>query len=146
MIALLGSGGPIANELAALLATKRVPFRLVSRNPQSLAGGEPFAADLTDPDQTQRAVEGSSIACLLVGLKYDLSVWREMWPRIMRNAIEACKRANCKLLFFDNVYMYGAVDGPMTESTPYNPCSKKGEIRAAIATMLMDATKGGDLT
>lgn len=33
-----------------------------------------------------------------------------------------------------NVYMYGNVAGPMTENTPYAPCSKKGEIRTKIAT------------
>ena len=60
-----------------------------------------------------------------------------MWPRIMTNTIEACKRAGAKLIFFDNVYMYGKVSGPMTEETPFNPCSKKGEIRAKIATTLI---------
>ena len=64
----------------------------------------------------------------------------------MANTIEACKRAGAKLLFFDNVYMYGKVDGPMTEETPFNPCSKKGETRAAIATALIDEWKAGGLT
>jgi hypothetical protein len=45
------------------------------------------------------------IAFLLVGLKYDLTEWRALWPRIMRNAIEGAKRANARLVFFDNVYM-----------------------------------------
>jgi nucleoside-diphosphate-sugar epimerase len=64
----------------------------------------------------------------------------------MRNAIEACKRANAKLVFFDNVYMYGKVDGAMTEETPFRPSSKKGEIRAQIATMLLDEIKAGTVT
>ncbi len=64
----------------------------------------------------------------------------------MRNAIEAAKRANARLVFFDNVYMYGKVDGSMTEETPFRPCSKKGEIRAEIATMLLDEMKAGNLT
>ena len=64
----------------------------------------------------------------------------------MSNAIEACKRAGAKLIFFDNVYMYGKVSGPMTEETPFNPCSKKGEIRAKIATTLINEWKSGALT
>jgi nucleoside-diphosphate-sugar epimerase len=63
----------------------------------------------------------------------------------MANTMEACKRAQAKLLFFDNVYMYGKVDGRMTEETPYAPCSKKGEIRANIATALMGEVKAGNL-
>ena len=64
----------------------------------------------------------------------------------MNNTIEACKRASTKLVFFDNVYMYGKVRGPMTEETPFNPCSKKGEIRAKIATTLINEWKSGTLT
>src|ERR1700676_5373746 len=92
-----------------------------------------------------RAVAGSRVVHLLVGLKYDLGVWRELWPRIMANTIEACKRAQANLIFFDNVYMYGKVNGPMTEETPYAPCSKKGQIRAGIATTLMNEVKAGNL-
>jgi nucleoside-diphosphate-sugar epimerase len=69
-----------------------------------------------------------------------------MWPRIMANAIEGCKRSGAKLIFFDNVYMYGKVSGLMTEHTPFNPCSKKGEVRAKIATSLMNEWKAGALT
>ena len=146
MITILGSGGAIGNELANLLAATNQPFRLVGRNPKATSGAtETLAADLTDQDQTVRAVAGSSIVHLLVGLKYDHQAWQEMWPRIMDNAIEACKRADARLIFFDNVYMYGKVSGPMTEETPFNPCSKKGEVRAKIATTLINEWKSGAL-
>lgn len=145
MTTILGAGGPIGNELAKILAAEKKPFRLVGRNPQPMAGAELVAADLADRDQTMRAVEGSSVVHLLVGLKYDTAVWRELWPRIMGNTIEACKRAQAKLVFFDNVYMYGRVKSAMTEETPYNPCAKKGEVRARIATMLMDEVKTGSV-
>lgn len=146
MITILGAGGPIGDELAKILAAGRKPFRLVSRNPKPVAGGGVIVADLADREQTIQAVAGSSVACLLAGLKYDLRVWQELWPRIIANTIEACKQAQAKLLFFDNVYMYGKVSGAMTEETPYAPCSKKGEVRAKIATTLMTEVKAGNLT
>jgi nucleoside-diphosphate-sugar epimerase len=146
VIALLGAGGAIGDELARLLIERGETVRLVSRHPKETVGAESFAADLSDASQTNASVEGAGIACLLAGLPYQLSVWRELWPRIMRNVIEACKRSGTRLLFFDNVYMYGRVDGSMTETTPYHPSSKKGEIRAKIATMLMDEVQAGKLT
>ena len=146
MITILGAGGAISNKLVTLLAAKNQPFRLVGRNPKATPGAtDTLAADLADQDQTIRAVAGSSVVYLLVGLKYDHTVWQELWPRVMSNAIEACKRAGAKLLFFDNVYMYGKVHGPMTEETPFNPCSKKGEVRAKIATTLINEWKSGAL-
>ncbi len=42
--------------------------------------------------------------------------------------------------------MYGKVEGPMTEETHYAPCSKKGEVRAKIATMLMNEVMTGGVT
>src|SRR6185369_5548141 len=145
MTTILGAGGPIGNELAKILASTNQRFRLVSRKPTPVAGAEVLAADLADREQCIQAVAGSRVVHLLVGLKYDLRVWQELWPRIMANTIEACKRAQASLVFFDNVYMYGKVNGPMTEETPYAPCSKKGQIRAEIATTLMNEVKAGSL-
>ena len=143
---ILGAGGPISNELAKILSAHGTPLRLVSRNPKPLPGAESLAADISDPQQAIKAVAGSSIVHLLIGLQYDTRIWQEQWPRIMANTIEACKRAEAKLVFFDNVYMYGKVDGPMTEQTPCAQVSKKGEVRAQIATMLMNDVKARKLT
>jgi nucleoside-diphosphate-sugar epimerase len=147
VIAILGAGGAISNELVKLLAARGEAFRLVGRHPKPTAGAaETVAADLTDREQTANAVAGASVVYLLAGLKYDHKVWAADWPRVMANTMEACKRAGAKLVFFDNVYMYGRVNGPMTEETPYNPCSRKGEVRARIARTLEEAWKAGTLT
>jgi nucleoside-diphosphate-sugar epimerase len=147
MITILGAGGVIANHLTPLLAGQKRPFRVVSRSARATPGAtEVVAADLTDRDATLRAVAGSSVVLLLAGLPYDHKVWADQWPRIMANTIEASKRAGAKLLFFDNVYMYGRVQGPMTEDTPFNPCSRKGEIRAQIAATLLNEIRAGSLT
>jgi nucleoside-diphosphate-sugar epimerase len=145
VIAILGAGGAIGDDLAKILLAKHAAVRLVARKPKAIDGTQSLAADLSDAAQARTAVEGAETVCLLVGLPYDLAIWRELWPRIMRNVIEACKHSRTKLLFFDNVYMYGRVEGPMTEATPYHPSSKKGAIRAAIATMLMDEVHAGNL-
>jgi nucleoside-diphosphate-sugar epimerase len=147
MHTILGAGGAIGDELLKELRSRGEIVRLVGRNPKLVAGvSETVPADISNQDQTIRAVSGSTVVYLLVGLKYDLKIWRELWPPIMRNTIEACKRAKAKLIFFDNVYMYGKVDGPMTEETAFHPCTKKGEIRAQIATALLDEVKAGNLT
>src|SRR6266404_947291 len=115
MVTILGAGGAIGSELIKELSARSEPIRLVSRNPKLVPGAaEAVAADLSNLDDTLKAVSGSSVAFLVAGLKYDVKAWRELWPRIMHNAIEAGKRSNTKLVFFDNVYMYGKVEGVMT--------------------------------
>jgi nucleoside-diphosphate-sugar epimerase len=147
MVTILGAGGAIGNELLKELVRTKAHVRVVSRTPKPApAHVEMISADMSDLDQAIWAVAGADVVHLLVGLEYDHAVWRVTWPRLMRNTIEACKRANAKLVFFDNVYMYGKVKGKMTEETPFNPCSKKGEVRAQIATHLLDEIKAGNLT
>jgi nucleoside-diphosphate-sugar epimerase len=82
---------------------------------------------------------------LTVGLVYDINIWRAQWPIIMQNFINLGKETGARLIFFDNVYSYGLVNGPMLETTPYNPNSKKGELRAKIATQLLDEAKAGNI-
>jgi len=143
---ILGAGGIIAEELARELIRHQVAVRLVSRQPQPHPGVETVAADVTYPDQTLQAVKGSSVVYCCIGLKYDYRVWRHAWPLIMNNIIDACRQTKARLIFFDNVYMYGRVDGPMTEDTPYDPSSRKGDLRARIATQLMSEVRKGNIT
>jgi nucleoside-diphosphate-sugar epimerase len=121
--------------------------RLASRHAHPApAGVETVTADLLDAGAVDRAVAGSAVVHLVAGLRYDTAVWRSEWPRVMAHTIEACLRHGARLVFFDNVYAYGQVQGPMTEDTPFNPCSRKGEVRAAIATTLLDAVRRNGLT
>jgi nucleoside-diphosphate-sugar epimerase len=146
MQTILGANGVIATELSKHLPSYKTTIRQVSRNPKKVnSSDELFSADLLNYEQTEKAVAGSEVVYLLAGLRYDINVWREEWPKLMRNVLDACKKHGSKLVFFDNVYSYGMVKGPMTEETPYNPASKKGEVRAKIATMLLDEVRQGNL-
>lgn len=142
----LGAGGAIAESLTRELISRNIPVRLVSRQPAPAAGVTTMAADLTDPQQTLQAITGSSVVYLCVGLKYDFRIWRQQWPRIIDNTIEACKRTQAKLIFFDNVYMYGRTDDAMSEETPYDPDSRKGDLRARLATQIMSEVRRGSIT
>ncbi|MBK7174351.1 MAG: NAD-dependent epimerase/dehydratase family protein [Bacteroidales bacterium] len=139
MHTVLGGNGSVGSYVAGSLSNFTEDVRLVSRNPKKIIGKEElFKADLTRRDEVMNAVKGSEVVYLTVGLKYDTGMWLKAWPALMQNVIDACKTYNARLVFVDNVYMYGKVDGWMTEATPFNPCSKKGEIRAKVATMLLD--------
>lgn len=146
MHTILGANGVIAQELSRALISFSPRIRQVSRHPRKVnPTDETVAADLLDAQAACNAVSGSEVVYLVAGLKYDTSVWQEQWPQVMRNVIDACTHHGARLVFFDNVYAYGRVDGVMTEETPFNPISKKGEVRAKIATMLMDEMQSGNL-
>lgn len=143
---ILGAGGVIGNELMRELATRVDRVRLVRRHP-TLPGPrmEAFAADLMDVDQVSAAVSGSAVAYLVAGLPYDAKVWEQQWPILMGNVIEACKRHHVRLVFLDNIYLYGKQEYPLTEESPVHPCSRKGEVRAKISKMLENEIQAGSL-
>lgn len=114
---ILGAGGSIGNALAYKLLEKGQDVRLVSRSKFSIIGAESVKADITSYSETLESVKQSDIVYLCVGLPYDTKVWENTWPKIMKNTIDACKNIEAKLIFFDNVYMYGKVDGKMVETT-----------------------------
>ncbi len=146
MQTILGANGVIARELSKNLVNYTKDIRQVSRNPKRVNETDQlFSADLLDFSQVEKAVAGSDVTYLLAGLVYNIKTWQDQWPRVMRNVLDACKKHESKLVFFDNVYAYGYVNGVMTEETPFNPSSKKGEVRAKIATLLLDESKAKNL-
>jgi nucleoside-diphosphate-sugar epimerase len=146
MQTVLGSSGVIGSELAKSLTQYTDKIRLVSRNPKRVNSTDHLViADLTNQNEVLRAVEGSDVVYLTAGLQYKINTWQDQWPLIMKNVIDACKTHKAKLVFFDNVYAYGLVKGWMKEDTLVNPSSKKGEVRAQIAQIIMTEVEKGHL-
>ena len=147
MQTILGAGGPIGIELAKELPKFTDKVKLVNRNPKSVTGNEELInADLLNLDDVDKAVTGSEVVYLTVGLKYSIKVWERDWPIIIENVIQACKKNNSKLVFFDNIYMYDPnYLGNMTEETPQNPVSKKGKVRKQIADRIIKEVEDGNI-
>lgn len=147
MHTILGAGGTVANALSRELINANQTVRLVSRKPVNITGTNVTwqKADLLNYDEVLAAVQGSAVIYMAAGIVYDAAIWQAQWPVIMQNVINVTKATGARLIFFDNIYMYGLVNGPMTEDTPYNPGSKKGQVRAGIANMLMDEVKAGTI-
>lgn len=143
MQTILGAGGGAGTEITRELSNYTKNIRLVSRNPKMVNGSDQLMkADLTDPQQLDEAVKGSDVVYVTIAFEYKLKVWKELWPKFMKNLINSCSKHSSKIVFVDNVYMYDSKYlSNMTEETPVNPVSEKGKVRAEVAKMLMDAVE-----
>jgi nucleoside-diphosphate-sugar epimerase len=144
MQTILGINGTTGLEIAHVLLEKGIKVRGVSRRPYAGAW-EHVQADVMNLESLKHAVDGSEVVYCCVGLEYTVKVWEQDWLSLIENVIEACLSAKAKLVFIDNVYMYGLVQGEMTEATPIKPSSKKGAVRKAVAEKLLDAFKNKGL-
>ncbi|MEH0154452.1 NAD-dependent epimerase/dehydratase family protein [Limibacter armeniacum] len=140
MQTILGANGQIAEELARdLCKNYTTDIRLVSRNPKKVNETDQlYPANLLDAQATEKAVEGSDIAYLTVGLPMDSKMWEDQFPIMMKNVIEACKKHKCKLVFFDNTYMYAKTSAPQTEESRFEPVGRKSTVRAIMAELLLN--------
>lgn len=143
---IIGGNGTIGMEAVRHLAQAGCQVRVVQRHPKPLAGATAtVSADVFDLDGLTKAVEGSEVVYLVIGLPYDAKTWLEGFPLAVSNAVEASRRVGARLVYFDNVYMYGPVRGVMTEETPDHPSTQKGLARARAARVLMDAVEKGTI-
>ena len=147
MQTILGAGGAIGNELARALTHYTTDVKLVSRNPKKINETDVlFKADLTNAEEVNNALKDSEVAYLTVGLPYDLKVWQRDWPLIMQNVISACVANNCRLVFFDNIYLYSGDNlNPIKETNRIDPPSKKGKVRNEIVQMIWRAAEQKNL-
>ena len=148
MQTILGSGGAIGIPLAKELKKYTNQIRLVSRNPKKInETDELYPIDLNDFSQIDKAIAGSDVVYVVIGFEYKLSVWQKIWPSFMKAVINACKKHNTKLVFFDNVYLYDKLAIPhMIETSPIHAPSKKGEVRQQLHEMIMNEVEKGSLT
>jgi len=133
-------GRAVADELLAL--GRRV--RLVNRSgrlEQPPAGAALHAADLTDAGAAAAACAGGATAYLCANVPY--TDWPARWPALAAGTLEGASRAGARLVYGDNLYAYGPVDGPLREDLPYAATGAKGRVRAAIATRFLEAHRAG---
>ena len=89
----------------------------------------------------KRACDGAAVVYHCVNPPY--AHWADLHPPLMEAIIEAVAAAGARLVFGDNLYAYGLVDGPLTEDLPQRARGPNGRTRAQIAEALMRAHETG---
>lgn len=141
MHTILGANGIIGEELAKeLRAHYTGEIKLVGRNPQKVNPDDILCkADLFNLEEVYKALENTEIAYMTVGLPYNSEVWLRDWERLMKHVIAGCKKHNCKLVYFDNTYMYPQDAAVQTEDTPMTATGKKGRGKKRAAELVLKA-------
>jgi nucleoside-diphosphate-sugar epimerase len=135
--------GPLGLAVAGRLASSGRRVRLVNRSGKADApqGVEVIATDVTDPVAARSVCLGAAIVFHCASGPYGR--WAQTLPPIMNGMIEGAAAAGARLVYGDNLYMYGPVDGPIREDLPNRPIGPTTRTRAAVATTLMNAHAAG---
>lgn len=128
--------GPVGSAVANLLADAGDEVRIVTRS-----GAGPVhraiqrvAADASDRSRLQELTKGAVALYNCANPRYTR--WPTDWPPLAASLLAAAEATGAVLAVTGNLYGYGPVHGPMTETTPLAATGRKGRVRA---TMWRDA-------
>jgi len=137
--------GPVGRAVISELVGRGLRVRAVARHEvtELPAGVETLHADITDPGAAARAMAGAAVVYHAASVPYHR--WPELLPPLMRGVIVGAREAGARLVYADNLYAYGPVDGPLTEDLPAYARGPNGRVRASLAGQLMDADARGSV-
>jgi nucleoside-diphosphate-sugar epimerase len=135
--------GPTGAATAALLAKRGDEVRLVSRSGTGspAQGVEAVAADATDSTQIAELARGAQTVFNCAMPRYDS--WPTLFPPINTALLNAAAEVGSDYVLVGNAYGYAPADGPITESTPIAPTTRKGRVRAQLWDEALAAHKAG---
>ena len=136
-----GATGAIGGAVTGELLREGRTVRAVSRRGRAPKGAQGVAADVADPPQAAAAAAGASVGYHWASPPY--TKWPELFPALTRSILSAAESSGAKLVFADNLYAYGPVDGPLREDLPALTHGRKGRVRAEMAAELLSAHRDG---
>lgn len=137
--------GPLGRAVCAALTARGADVAVVTRAiPDDLPNGvRGIEADLADPESARAALADASVAYHCLNGPY--SRWPQVLPPLMEGVVHGADRAGATVVFGDNAYAYGPVEGPVHEGHPDAATFPNGAVRARITRRLLDAHAAGDL-
>lgn len=137
--------GPVGRATTAQLLACGSHVRVAQRSrPADLPAGVTFTAcDVLDAASVAAAFEGAAQVVVSIGFAYDGKVWLRDWPRAMANIIDAASTSGARIVFLDNLYMYGPQTAPLTETMPLTDAGRKPAARAAVTRQWQEAAASG---
>src|SRR6266508_35526 len=136
-----GATGGIGGALVAELMRRGKTVRAVSRRGAAPEGAEGAAADAADAAAAAAAARGAGVVYHCVNPGYTR--WPELLPPISRSILGAAESSGAKLVFADNLIVYGPVEGPLREDLPATASGRKGRTRVEVAAELLAAHDEG---
>ncbi|MEW5872738.1 MAG: NAD-dependent epimerase/dehydratase family protein [Chloroflexota bacterium] len=135
--------GPLGLSVMRALLRRSQPVRLVNRRGKAdvPAGVEVLAADAYNLESARQACQGAAVVYQCAQPAYHQ--WVEQFPPLQASILEAAASAGARLVIAENLYMYGAVAGPIHEGLPYNAHTRKGKTRAHMAEAALAAHQAG---
>jgi nucleoside-diphosphate-sugar epimerase len=127
---LIVGAGPVGTAVAQELLDRGEHVTVATRRGAAVAGATAVAADAADAALLADLAAGATAIYNCVNPRYHR--WAEDWPPVANALLAAAESSGAILATTANLYVYGPVDGPMTEDLPMAATGTKGRVRAKM--------------
>ena len=143
---LILGAGQVGPEIARQLAAAGESVAIATRNGRDsgIPGVSSVSVDVSDPAQVRAATAGVAVAYFACQPAY--TDWPKGFPPLVEGVLSGLRGTGTRLVVVDNLYAYGPTGGrPITEDLPWAATTRKGAVRARMATRFMEAHRAGDV-
>lgn len=135
--------GAVGSAVARVLTGHGRRVRVLTRSgaPSADPLVEARAVDASDAEAFRAASERAVAIYNCVNPPYHR--WPQLWPPIAASLFAAAQAHDAVLATVGNLYVYGPVEGPMTEDLPMAATGAKGRTRAAMWRDALSAHEAG---
>jgi nucleoside-diphosphate-sugar epimerase len=145
MLHVIVGAGPVGAATASLLADRGERVRVITRRgagPERPAV-ERVAADATDSARLSELATGAVALYNCASPLYHQ--WAADWPPLNQALLRAAESSGAVLASASNVYGYGPVAGPITDTTPLAATQPKLRLRADLWRAALAAHQAGKI-
>lgn len=139
--------GPLGRSVIHELVVQGKKVRAVNRSGKMKdmpAGLEVVAGNVYDSRQVRELTREAVVVYQCAQPEY--TEWPKKFPPLIAAVLEGLAGANVKLVFGDNLYLYGDTDGqPLHEGLPASAHTRKGRVRAEVAEAVLAAHRAGNV-
>jgi nucleoside-diphosphate-sugar epimerase len=137
--------GPTGRATAERLLREGREVVVAQRHaPDALPRGATFVAcDALDREAVVNTARRGEQFVVTIGFAYRGDVWRDVWPKAIGNFVAACEATGARMVFIDNLYMYGPQTSPLVETMPLTAYGRKPAARAVATRIWMEACAKG---
>lgn len=137
--------GPLGMAVLRELLNRGQKVKVINRTGKAdiPQGVELIKGDARDRNFTKEICKDAEKIFHCAGLPY--TEWSDHLPSMMNGLIEAAAFSGAKIIYADNLYAYGPVNGDYHEDLSYKPVGVKTKVRAQVAENLLNNHQQGKI-
>jgi nucleoside-diphosphate-sugar epimerase len=135
--------GPVGRAIVDALVLRGIDVTVVTRSGTQIPGTDAHTCDVRDDVALAKILLGADAVYQCSQPEYHR--WQQEFPPLQRSIVSAVQSTDAVLVAVENLYGYGPVTGPITESLPLVATGRKGKTRADMWKSLQSESDAGRL-